>query len=438
MKTKIKTLFLCILGFILGFIPATIIAQTVVIDGEIRPRVEYRDGITKPLMETNDPGVSAIQRTRMGMTFSSGLLKTQLTIQDSRTYGQNPTSSGDATTGIFEAWAEMVLMPGGTLKVGRQILTYDDKRLFSACDWSNTGASHDMALFKYSVNDFQGHLGVAYNNNSMISSETYYLPKSNYRYMGFLWLSKDIVNGLNLSLIGVDEGVQDTTGTKNGVNYLKTSMFHAYTYGGNLKFSDSNSPITALATAYYQSGKNSLGSKMNGKQLAIILDYKLSDILSSNIGTNYISGDHNASDGVQSNFKKLYGTDHSFNGYMEYWKVPLTQGLLDYYAGVTGKIGKDLSVSGTYHLFNSEYSGKNKKGISFSKDLGSEFDLTINYKLNAWSTVQGGWSTYFVNSNVLIAKDMMNSATAPIIRTPQWAYVMFTIRPVFLNSAAGK
>ena len=434
MKTKITILVLCILAFM----PLFLIAQTVVVDGEIRPRVEYRDGITKPLLETNDPGVSAIQRTRMGLTFTSGLLKTQITIQDARTYGQNPTSSGDATTGIFEAWAEMVIMPGGSIKIGRQALTYDDKRLFSACDWSNTGASHDMALFKYSVNDFQGHLGIAYNNNSMISSETYYLPKSNYRYMGFVWLTKDIMNGLNLSLIGVDEGVQDTTGTKNGVNYLKTNMFHAYTYGGNLKFADGNSPITALATAYFQGGKNSLGSKMNGKQLAITVDYKLSDIISANIGSNYISGDNKSTDGIQSNFKKLYGTDHSFNGYMEYWKVPLTQGLLDYYAGVTGKIGKDLSINGTYHLFNSEFSGKNKKGISFSKDLGSEFDLTLNYKLNAWATVQGGWSTYFINSNVLIAKDMMNSTTAPIIRTPQWAYVMFTIRPTFLNNTGGK
>jgi len=434
MKTKITILVLCILAFM----PLFLIAQTVVVDGEIRPRVEYRDGITKPLLETNDPGVSAIQRTRMGLTFTSGLLKTQITIQDARTYGQNPTSSGDATTGIFEAWAEMVVLPGGSLKIGRQTLTYDDKRLFSACDWSNTGASHDMALFKYSVNDFQGHLGIAYNNNSMISSETYYLPKSNYRYMGFVWLTKDIMNGLNLSLIGVDEGVQDTTGTKNGVNYLKTNMFHAYTYGGNLKFADGNSPITALATAYFQGGKNSLGSKMNGKQLAITVDYKLSDIISANIGSNYISGDNKSTDGIQSNFKKLYGTDHSFNGYMEYWKVPLTQGLLDYYAGVTGKIGKDLSINGTYHLFNSEFSGKNKKGISFSKDLGSEFDLTLNYKLNAWATVQGGWSTYFINSNVLIAKDMMNSTTAPIIRTPQWAYVMFTIRPTFLNNTGGK
>jgi len=423
---------------ITAFMPLFINAQTVVVDGEIRPRVEYRDGLTKPLLETTDPGVSAIQRTRLGLNFTSGLLKTQITIQDARTFGQNPTSSSDATTGILEAWAEMVLMPGGTLKVGRQILTYDDKRLFSACDWSNTGASHDMALFKYSVNDFQGHFGIAYNNNSIISSETYYLPKSNYRYMGFVWLTKDIMNGLNLSLIGVDEGVQDTTGTKNGVNYLKTNMFHAYTYGGNLKFADGNSPLMILATAYYQGGKNSLGSKMNGKQLALTIDYKLSDLLSANIGSNYISGDNKSTDGTQSNFKKLYGTDHSFNGYMEYWKVPLTQGLLDYYAGVTGKIGKDLSINGTYHLFNSEFSGKNKKGISFSKELGSEFDLTLNYKLNEWATVQGGWSTYFISSNVLIAKDMMNSTTAPIIRTPQWAYVMFTIRPTFLNNIGGK
>jgi len=256
--------------------------------------------------------------------------------------------------------------------------------------------------------------------------------------MGFVWLTKDIMKGLNLSLIGVDEGVQDTTGTKNGVNYMKTTMFHAYTYGGNMKFADSNSPLSVLATAYYQGGKNSLGSKMNGKQLAIIIDYKISDVLSANIGTNYISGDNNATDGNQSNFKKLYGTDHSFNGFMEYWKVPLTQGLLDYYAGVTGKIGKDLSISGTYHLFNSEFSGKNKKSISFSKDLGSELDLTVNYKLNAWTTVQGGWSTYFSNNNVLIAKDIMNSTKAPTIRTPQWAYVMLTVRPTFLNNVGGK
>jgi len=435
MKTTIIRLLLCIPGFL----PAALMAQTVVIDGEIRPRVEERDGFTKPSLTSNDPGVSAIQRTRLGLTFTSGLLNTQITLQDSRTFGQNPNASSDATTGIFEAWAEMVLVPGGTLKVGRQTLTYDDKRLFSASTWSNTGTSHDMALFKYCLNDFQGHIGLAYNNNAVISTETYYTPKSNYRYMGFVWLSKDIVKGLNLSLIGVDEGVQDTIGTKNGVNYLKTNMYHAYTYGGNLKFSNPDLPISALATAYFQGGKNISGSKMNGSQLAINIDYKFSGVLSANIGSNYISGDNSTTDGIQSNFKKLYGTDHSFNGSMEYWKVPLTQGLLDYYVGAAGKINKDLSLEGTFHLFDSEYSGKNKKNIAFGKNLGSELDLVVNYKLNTWTAVQAGWSTYFANYNTLVSKDLITSTTvSPVIRTPQWAYVMLTIKPVFLNGAVGK
>jgi len=435
MKTTIIRLLLCIPGFL----PAALMAQTVVIDGEIRPRVEERDGFTKPSLTSNDPGVSAIQRTRLGLTFTSGLLNTQITLQDSRTFGQNPNASSDATTGIFEAWAEMVLVPGGTLKVGRQTLTYDDKRLFSASTWSNTGTSHDMALFKYCLNDFQGHIGLAYNNNAVISTETYYTPKSNYRYMGFVWLSKDIVKGLNLSLIGVDEGVQDTIGTKNGVNYLKTNMYHAYTYGGNLKFSNPDLPVSALATAYFQGGKNISGSKMNGSQLAINIDYKFSGVLSANIGSNYISGDNSTTDGIQSNFKKLYGTDHSFNGSMEYWKVPLTQGLLDYYVGAAGKINKDLSLEGTFHLFDSEYSGKNKKNIAFGKNLGSELDLVVNYKLNTWTAVQAGWSTYFANYNTLVSKDLITSTTvSPVIRTPQWAYVMLTIKPVFLNGAVGK
>jgi len=435
MKTNITRLLLCILGFI----PVALMAQTVVIDGEIRPRVEERDGFTKPLLESNDPGVSVIQRTRLGMTFTSGLLNTQITLQDSRTFGQNPNASSDATTGIFEAWAEMVLFRGGSLKVGRQTLTYDDKRLFSASTWSNTGTSHDLALFKYCINDFQGHIGLAYNNNAMISSETYYTPKSNYRYMGYVWLSKDIVKGLNVSLIGVDEGVQDTIGTKNGANYLKTSMYHAYTYGGNLKYADPALPVSVLATAYFQGGKNISGSKMNGSQLALNIDYKFSTILSANVGSNYISGDNKATDGIQSNFKKLYGTDHSFNGSMEYWKVPLTQGLLDYYAGVTGKINKDLSLEGTFHLFNSEYSGVNKKKIAFGKNLGSELDLVVNYKLNTWTSVQAGWSTYFTTTNTLVSKDIITSATVtPSTRTPQWAYVMLTIKPAFLNNVSGK
>jgi len=106
--------------------------------------------------------------------------------------------------------------------------------------------------------------------------------------------------------------------------------------------------------------------------------------------------------------------------------------LLDYYAGVSGKINKNLSLDGTFHLFNSEFSGKNSKGIAFGRNLGSELDIIINYKLNSWTNIQGGWCTYFTNNNTLAAKSITTSATIPSIRTPQWAYVMFTIKPKFL------
>jgi len=436
-----KKSFIIVLFLATILTPKLVVAQTVVIDGEIRPRTEYRDGYSKPLLDTNDPGVFTIQRSRLGLTFTSGLLTTQLTLQDSRTFGQAANASEAASTGIYEAWAEMLLVPGGSFKIGRQTLKYDDNRLFSAPPWSNTGTTHDLGLFKYNINDFQAHLGIAYNNSSAISSETYYSGMTKYRLMNFLWLSKDIWNGINISAIAIDEGVQDTTGTKNNTtNYLKTKMNHAFTWGGNLKFQNDSCPVSALATAYFQSGKNSTGQTLTGKLLALKVDYKFFDFLSANVGTDYLSGDSNGTtDGTQSNFKKLYGADHAFNGVMDYWDTPLNQGLLDYYGGVTGKIGKKLTLEGSYHVFNSEYSGINKKKVDFGKDLGSEFDFTATYKLNTWTTVQGGYCRYFANTNTIVSKDLATSATTPTeIRTPQWAYVMFTIKPTFLNTASAK
>jgi hypothetical protein len=423
-------------ALMMGLSTLGVAAQTVVIDGEIRPRAEYRDGYTVPLAETNDPAAMVIQRTRVGMTYTSGVLTSQITLQDSRTFGQSANASGDATTGIFEAWAELLVMPGGTLKVGRQPLKYDDGRFFSASAWSNTGTAHDLALFKYQVNDFQIHLGAAYNNNSLTStnkllSESYYSPVSNYRYMGFLWLSKDLFKGLSMTAMAVDEGVQDTAGVGTAY-HQKVSMNHAYTLGGNLKYQDPSARLNVLATAYFQTGKNAKGYDMTGKMAALKVDYAFMPALSANIGMDYYSGDGHTKDSTQCNFKKLYGSDHTFNGYMDYWNTPLAQGLLDYYGGVTGKIGTKWSLEGALHLFHSEMAGQNKKKVAFGKDLGSELDLVVNYKLNPVTVLQAGWCTYFQNSNTLIAKDV---AASTKVHAPQWAYVMLTIKPTFFSSA---
>lgn len=405
-------------------------AQNIIIDGEIRPRTEYDDGFGKPIFKTNDPGIFTSQRTRIGITFTSGLLTTQITLQDSRIYGQYANSTTNATTGIFEAWANMLLFPGASLTMGRQAIKYDDNRLFSAAAWSTTGTTHDLALFKYSINDFQAHLGLAYNNNSEIASETFYTATNKYRSMAYVWLSAPTYKGFTVSAIAIDEGLQDTLGLKGTANYKKTDTNQAFTYGGNVKYEDANVPVSGLATAYFQGGLNPAHKKYAGKLIALKLNYTPITPLTMSIGTDYISGDNDGSnDGKISNFHKLYGANHSFNGYMEYWKPNLTLGLIDYYGIATGKIGKNLSLEGTFHVFNNEY-----KAATYGKDMGSELDLLATYKLNPWSTVQGGYCRYFANTNTRKAL----SVAASDIRAPQWAYVMFTIKPTFMNTATAK
>jgi len=223
----------------------------------------------------------------------------------------------------------------------------------------------------------------------------------------------------------VDEGIQDTIGV--GIAYKKIKMNHTLTYGGNLKYQTPDNKLSMLGTAYFQAGKNNKGKDMEGIMAALKVDYTLNDLFSANLGADYFSGDDKPTDGKQKNFKKLYGADHAFNGVMDYWDAPLDQGLLDYYGGVTTKFNKLLGLDAAYHLFQT-----NKALATGRKDLGSELDMILNYKLNAQSTLQAGWCCYFKTDNTLVAKKITAGTN---VNFPQWAYVMLTIKPTLFNSA---
>ncbi len=411
---------------VLATLSLAVKSQNVLIDAEIRPRTEMRDGFKLPNAQGKDPGIFTSQRTRLGLSYSSGLLNAQLTVQDARVFGQFANSAPEASTGLFEGWAEILLVPGGSLKIGRQQIKYDDSRLFSAPAWSINGTTHDLALFKYNLNDWQLHAGLAYNNSSEISSEVLYANTVKYRSMVFAWLSKDLMPGLNASVLVIDEGLQDTSGV--GLAYKKIKMNHALTYGGNLKFQTPGNELTVLGTAYFQSGKNAKGKEMSGSLLAIKADFAPLAFLTFNAGADFLSGDEQVTDGKQTNFKKLYGADHTFNGVMDYWDAPVDQGLLDFYGGFSPKISKSLNADVAYHVFQTDKALSNG-----GRNLGSELDVILNYKLNAQSMLQAGWCWYFTNDNTLLAKKMTAGSK---INPPQWAYVMLTIKPTFFNSTS--
>ena len=379
-------------------------AQNLTIFGEIRPRAEYRNGYGQPITTDDESGFFIQQRTRFGATFSHSLLKMQVTLQDARTWGEGAHNGDNPSVGVYEAWGEILMLPGLVAKIGRQPLRYDNCKLFSPADWSNTGNAFDIAMVKYNLkDDFMVDFGFSYSNNSAISKETYYDPSMKYRYMELLWLSKKLSKDITITGIGVALSKQDTISSEGKSNYHKHKHYNQFTVGGTFKYKPQFG-LEIYLEGYYQCGKtvykNAL-DKLKSYYLVANASYKFAPSFSLAAGYEYISGDKNPSNGIQRGFTHLFRGDHDFNGSMDYWNSTGNRGLQDFYGGVLFDFNKKrTSIEGNYHFFKTAVQVSNLDG----KKLGSELDFKIKHKSYTWLSFEAGYSVYFVNENVRIIK----------------------------------
>jgi hypothetical protein len=395
------------------------------LDAELRPRIEFREGFRKPLSDTLNPGFVTFQRTRLNAEYSGKILNVRISLQDARIWGNSDNKTNTSKIEIYEAWFEYLIVSGFSAKMGRQPLKYDDQRLFGISNWSNTGTAHDALILKYNSSFIQAHSGFAYNNSkdTLFEMSYAYTAKQNYKTMGYLWLSKPIYDGTTLSLIGVCEGFQNKTRYK--------VVYPRITFGGNLVYANDSSVWGAAITAYIQRGKDpgkTYGTgyaDLNAFFLAAKASYKIIQRLAINAGLDYYSGSETTIDGGKSGtFNRLYGTAHSFNGSMEYFATLPTQGLIDYYGGVTSKVTPKLSVDLTGHLF---YFDKDflYNAVKTEKNLGTEADMVINYTVSKEIAIQGGYCRYFNSGSTAKYYKMQGVDIHP----QQWAYLMLTIKP---------
>ncbi len=401
--------------------------QKVTIDAEIRPRVEYRQGFSKPLADTLQAAAVTLQRTRLGFAYESNMLDAKVTLQDARVFGETDTKS-PFSIGLYEAWAEVLLLPGTSLKLGRQGVQFEDGRLFSLSPWSNTGNAHDLGQLKLNISGFESQIGVANGNKSAVNYESVYDVSKMYKSLLFFHASKSIANGLNISLLGVDEGFQ-----KGITADLLKETQHRYTTGGTISLNHDSIPLTFLATAYYQFGKGNYPGAttyvdLKAYLLAIKAQYKLNKTFSLIAGADYYSGSDKASittNTATNTFNKLpYGVNHAFNGYMEYWATLPKGGLVNYFGGLNGKITADLNLEATFYQFH--LAETMMLGTSeIPSDIGSELDVVLNYKLSPETSLQAGWCTYFSTKGT----DMLKAQTNVAKQFPQFAYLMLTIKP---------
>jgi hypothetical protein len=151
------------------------------LQGQLRTRTEYRDGLGTLSLKGTDPAIFTSQRARLTFGYKWDRVNFNFSLQDVRVWGQDASSINNADGNklmVHEAWSEVTLMNVAdttiktkgidnlSFKIGRQALIYDDVRLLGDLDWLQQARRHDAILIKALHHGWQVDLGAGFNQNT--------------------------------------------------------------------------------------------------------------------------------------------------------------------------------------------------------------------------------------------------------------------------------
>lgn len=404
------------------------LAAQLTIDAEIRPRGEFRNGFKRPRPAEADPAFFIEQRSRIYLGYRAERLRLQLNLQDVRIWGNVDQiyKSDPALTNLHEGWGEFFFNPRVSVKLGRQEIDYDNARFLGDLRWAAQSRSHDAVILKYEHDSlgWKVHLGGAFNQNVPFEpgklEGTFYSGVNNYKTMLYLWANRKGPWG-QLSFLAHNDGRQVAR---------DSSVAHRQTLG---LFGDC--PLTAglslRGELYYQTGKDPARRDLSAIMATAYLSYKPNQVTYT-VGGEYLSGTAPNEQEENHAFNPLYGTNHKFYGYMDYFYVGNnhgqngnTAGLIDINARGKFPIGPG-NLEAKVHNFLSpvEVLDPEQPGNTLSRQLGVEVDLVYTVNVVRALNVQGGYSQMFGTPSLEALKgggaaDKFNN----------WIWLMVTFKP---------
>ncbi|MDX1327880.1 MAG: alginate export family protein, partial [Arenibacter sp.] len=350
------------------------------LDAELRPRAEYRHGYKTLFPDNTDAALFVSQRTRLNTDYKLEGLTFYLSIQDVRVWGDVPqlNLSDENGLGIHQAWGEVLLQEGVSVKLGRQEISYDDHRIFGNVGWAQQGRSHDALLLKYQKSNFNIHLGLAYNQDGENLFGTTLTTPGTYKSLQYLWGNRTW-DRFSASLLFLNNGMQFIdliNSNNNDTRYSQTVGTHLTYREGSWSF---NSNI------FYQMGKDVTNNELSAFLISLEGNYKITQKWQMGLGGELLSGNENGvpANGKNKAFTPFYGTNHKFNGHMDYFYVGNhihNVGLIDIYLKTKLVFGEKDNLSIAFHNFSAEA----PLSSTANKQLGNELDLTYNYKIKKY------------------------------------------------------
>ncbi len=424
-----KIYFSFFLTAIFAFLAGDIMAQTVKISGELRPRYEMRHGYKSLFPDDAKAANFVSQRTRLNAFYGNDIFKVGFSFQDVRVWGDvGQLNQSDVNgTSIHEAWGEVFFTSNFSLKVGRQEIVYDDHRIFGSVGWAQQARSHDAAIFKIKAADnHKIDIGLAYNANGETLLKQDY-AQNNYKTFQYGWYHGNFGKvGLSFLILNNGMAYMDNSDTAKIVEKIAFSQ----TIGPRLSYNGDK--IKFNVAVYYQGGKNSSNTDLSAIYAAADVSLGLGKGFGLGLGGEYLSGTatKEKGSGKDKSFAPFYGTNHKFNGWMDYFYVGNhggDVGLVDIYLPIKYK-NKKFSAAIISHYF---MSAATVTDLNLNKDydsgLGVELDLTVGYALTKSMVIAAGYSQMFATETMQLLKGGNHK------NTNNWAWLMLTFKPTFFE-----
>ena len=308
------------------------------------------------------------------------------------------------------------------MKLGRQTISYDDQRILGEVDWAMQGRFHDAAMIQYSKNKFKLDLAFAYNQETQNTFGTDYTITGafSYKTMQMAHLTK-VWDKASVSFLLMNNGFQKYTGDPVP---LTDGVYNRQTTGTYFTF-----PISALTiagSAYLQTGKANASTDLSAYQYMVEAKYNPGKVTLI-AGFESLSGTDQGGEEKNKSFFPLYGTNHKFNGYMDYFYVgnhANNVGLNDVYGKIALTLGEKSMLGLNTHLFFANAEMAN----DLSQKLGTEVDLVFSKSIANYIKMNVGYSQLFATESMSSVKGGTSSDN-----TNNWGWVQLIVNPRLLT-----
>lgn len=402
--------------------------------GEYRLRAESMSGTTFNDNSKNDNQAFYGQRVRLtGVATPADDTTVKITLQDTRTWGDSSavslTDTGANTVDLHESFLQINKFFGTPigLKVGRQELVYGDQRLVGSFGWSNNGRSFDALKLMFSndtVNVDAFTAKVDENNAAADESD------NDEDFYGIYATIKSIPNNTLDVYALMNRDGETLSGNETKV----------MTYGARLAGKAVGLDYTVELPM--QSGTMQVGATeydVKAMAYAIKLGYTIpNNSLGLRVGAeyDYASGDDDAADTDIETFNQLYPTNHDKYGFMDQqgWKN-MKAWNVNVSAKPTPKLGVRVDywnfalaeeVDEWYSAGGTALGTLRTSGCTTTCDdqMGTEVDITLNYKYSDAVGIQAGVSRFMTGSG---AEDRLQYATSTAsAEDMDWMFVQLT------------